>query len=134
MAVTGQARVLDALCVALSAEGELAAIDLALARAGAGLSDLLDFRLAPNRRRVLTARTLTTRQHGVAPSIVRAIGDGLEPGRAMVAFLLTATTTAALDDAVARCHGQIVADEPTGASTLSELGALLVERSAPVRP
>jgi hypothetical protein len=127
--VTGEARVEDALCVARSrGNGELAAIDLALARAGAGLSDLLDFRLAPDRRRALTARALTPREHGVEPSIVRAIGDTLEPGTAVVAFLLSGTTPL-LDDAVARCDGWIVADEPTPATALAELGVVLVDRA-----
>ena len=133
MAVTRRARIEDALCVARSPDGELAAIDLALARAGAGLTDLVDFRLAPERRRALTARVLTTRPDGVAPSVVRAIGDTLEPGTAVVAFLLTGTAASLLDDAVARCHGWIVADEPTPARTLAELGVLLVQRAAPVR-
>ena len=134
MAVAGPVRIENALCVARSSDGELAAIDLALARAGGGLSDLLDFRLAPHRRRALTARALTTRPHGVAPSIVCAIGDTLEPGTAVVAFLLTGPATPLLDDAVARCDGQIVADEQIPARTLAELGVLLVERSAPVGP
>jgi len=128
MAVTGQARIEDALCVARSSEdGELAAIDLTLARKGAGLSDLLDFRLAPHRRRMLTASALTTRPGGVAPSVIRAIGARLETGDAVVAFLVTAAATPVLDDAVGRCNGRLVADEELSASTLAELGPQLAE-------
>jgi hypothetical protein len=128
MDVTGEARIDDALCVARDSEdGELAAIDLTLARTGAGLSDLLDFRLAPNRRRLLTASALTTRPGGVAPSVIRAIGAGLEPGDAVVAFLVTAAPTPVLDDAVGRCNGRLVADEELTASTLAELGTRLAK-------
>lgn len=135
MGVTGQARIDDALCVARGREdGELAAIDLALARAGAGLSDLLDFRLAPDRRRALTARALTARPGGVAPSVVHAIGAGLEPGAAVVAFLVRANATPVLDEAVARCSGRLVADEDVAARTLGELGPLLAQRAGPVGP
>ena len=132
MAVTGQGRIEDALCVARVRDGgELAAIDLALARSGEGVCDLLDFRLSPDRRRMLTARALTPRPRGVAPSVTRAIGEVLEPGAAVVAFLVTAAATPALDDAVARCRGRLVSDEETSAGTLAELGALLAERARP---
>jgi hypothetical protein len=135
MALTGQTRIEDALCVARTLEdGELAAIDLALAQSGAGLSDLLDFRLAPDRRRALTARALMTRPGGVPASVIRAIGEVLEPGAAVVAFLVTAAATPVLDDAVARCNGRLVADEETAARTLPELGALLADRAGPVGP
>lgn len=133
MALIGQARVADALCVARSADGELAAIDLAVARKGGGLADLLDFRLAPDRRRRLTARTLTPRPGGVAPATVRALGETLEPGTAMVAFLVTGTSSL-LDDAVTRSGGGIVADVPTAAGSLADLADQLLALAAPVRP
>lgn len=126
MAVTRQARVADALCVARTTEGELAAIDLPVARAGAGIVDLLDFRLAPDRRRKLTARTLTQRPDGVAPATVRAIGETLGPGTAVVAFLVTGTSPL-LDAAVARCGGWMVADVPTTARALAGLDAVLLK-------
>jgi hypothetical protein len=135
MAVTGQARIEDALCVARAPEdGELAAIDLALAQSGEGLSDLLDFRLAPDRRRSLTARALTARPGGVPGPVIRAIGAVLEPGGAVVAFLVTAAATPVLDDAVARCNGRLVADEDTAARTLPELGTLLADRAGGADP
>lgn len=119
----------DALCVARDPhDGTLQAIDLALARRGAGLADLVDFRLAPDRRAALTARTLTPRPGGAGPGVVRAIGAALEPGAAVVAVLIAAAADATvLLDAAARCGGRTVADERLGDHDLAGLGVRLAE-------
>jgi len=89
MALRDRAVLRDALCVMREpTDGTLHAIDLTLARRGGGVADLVDFRLAPDRREALTARTLTARPGGVAPGVIRAIGEELPPGAAVVAVLL----------------------------------------------
>lgn len=133
MALRDRAVLRDALCVARDPhDGTLQAIDLALARRGGGLADLVDFRLAPDRRQALTAHTLTARPGGVAPGVVRAIGDALEPGAAVVAVLLAAGADAAeLLEAAARCGGRPIADERLGDHDLAGLGERLVGLAAP---
>jgi hypothetical protein len=133
MALRERAVLRDAMCVARDPhDGTLQAIDLALARRGGGLADLVDFRLAPDRREALTVRTLTARPGGVAPGVVRAIGEALEPGAAVVAVLLAAGADATeLLEAAVRCGGRPSADEPLGDHELAGLGERLVGLAAP---
>ena len=137
IALRDRAALRDALCVARDRDdGTVRAIDLAVARHGGGVADLVDFRLDPRRRAALTARTLTPRPGGVAPDVVRGIAAGLEPGAAVVAVLLAAGGDggAEIGAAAARCGGRPVALERIGDHELAGLGARLTElASAPAR-
>jgi len=111
---------LDALFVGRDvAAGELQAIDLATARADGTLAGMLDFRLDVGRRREMTRRTLA-KAGGVPPDVVAAMVGGLEPGAALLVVLLRGAAPTALDDAVARTGGRVVADEVVTAATLAE--------------
>lgn len=115
-------RVLDALFVALDpAGGELQAIDLGTALADGSIAALLDFRLDPRGRRAATQRTLAAHAGGVPPSVVDAIAAALEPGDAILAVLIAGGTAGALDEAVSRTGGRMVADEPVEARGLADL-------------
>ena len=132
LALRDRAALRDALCVARGRDdGAVGAIDLAVARHGGGVADLVDFRLDPRRRAALTERTLTPRAGGVAPGVVRAIAAGLEPGAAVVAVLLAGGDGAGeLGAAAARCGGKTVALEPVGDHELAGLGERLAELAA----
>jgi hypothetical protein len=126
MQLVGDAKLLDALFVARDAEGGTPdAIDLATAGSGATLASLLDFRLDPGRRRAITERTLAEHAHGVPRPLIEAIGATLPPGAALFAVLDTGDTATTLEDAVARCGGCVVADEPVDARALAEVDARL---------
>lgn len=112
---------LDALFVARdAAAGELQAVDLATATADGTLSGLLDFRLDLGRRREMTRRTLARGAGAVPPEVVAAMVDGLEPGAALLVMLLSGAAPTAMDDAVARSGGRLMADEVVTAGTLGE--------------
>ena len=114
-------KLLDALFVRRdAASGALDAVDLSVGKAGATFASLLDFRLDPDRRRALTERTLTERRDGVPRSLIESIADTLEAGAAIFAVLQTGPTAPVLEDAVARCGGQRIADEPFDARSLAE--------------
>ena len=125
----------DGLCVARDPDdGALEAVDLALVKERGGLADLLDFRLAPGRRRMLTAWTLMTRPGGVPPRIIRAIGAQLEPGAVTVAVLLrSGAGIEALTEAAARCGGGVCADDDVPATKLAVLGEELLRAVAAAR-
>ena len=57
--------------------------------------------------------------------MIEAIGATLEAGSAIVAVLLTGASTL-LDDAVARVHGRLIADDPVDAQALGYLGPQLL--------
>jgi len=117
----------DAPCVARDSEsGEVQAIDLALARAGAGLVDLLDFRAAP----VTDRAGASGRSGGVEPLVLRSIGTQLERGSAVVAVLNYGADVQDLERAVAQCGGEVLVDERVSARALVELGEWLAERVA----
>ena len=111
----GALRILDVLFVAADeATGELIAIDL---QGGTGglTAKLLDFRLDPaGRRRKGTSE------------LARDLGAALQPGTALAAVLVEHIWSRALDDAVSRVGGRSLASDFVDASTLSELGAVLL--------
>jgi hypothetical protein len=126
MQLGGDAQVLDALFVTRDAEsGALYAIDLATGGAGSTFAALLEFRLDPGRRQALTERTLAEHPGGVPRALIEAIAATLEPGAAFLAVLDTGGTATALEDALARSGGQLIADEPIDARALAQAGSRL---------
>ena len=122
MLLTGGAGLRDALFVMRDARtGEPLAIDLATARAGGTPAAMLDFRLDERRRRAVTSATLAQGAGGVDRADVAAVAAALEPGAAVLAVLTDAGPAPALEDAVARSGGRLVADEPVGAARLADL-------------
>ena len=125
------AALLDALFVRRDAEtGALEAVDLGSGGADATFASLLDFRLDPGRRRAITERTLAEHRGGVPRPVIESIAATLEAGAAILAALQTGTATV-LEDAVARCGGRRVADDPVDARSLAQVGPHL---SAAVDP
>jgi hypothetical protein len=108
--------------------GEPLAIDLATARAGGTPTAMLDFRLDERRRRALTTTTLARGAGGAVDELAAA----LEPGATVLVVLTGAGPAPALQDAVARSGGRLVADEPAGAGRIAELKPGVL--AAAVRP
>jgi hypothetical protein len=126
MQVAQDGELLDALFVRRdAATGALEAIDLSSGGGDATLASLLDFRLDADRRRALSERTLEENRGGVPPPLIEAVATSLEAGAAMLAVIHTAPSVALLEDAVVRCGGRSIADEPVDARTLAEVGPLL---------
>jgi hypothetical protein len=116
-----EGKLLDALFVRRdTASGALEAVDLSVGGADATFASLLDFRLDPDRRRALTERTFTERRGGVPRSLIESIAGTLEAGAAIFAVLQTGPTATVLEDAVARCGGHRIADEPFDARSLAQ--------------
>jgi hypothetical protein len=135
MQVGGEARLLDALFVTRdAATGELAAVDLASGSAGGTFASMLDFRLDEGRRRAITERTLAAHPGGVPRTLIEEVGATLDAGAAIFVVLHTGGTPTALDDAVARCHGRLVADEAVDATTLTEAGPRVRAAAASATP
>jgi hypothetical protein len=123
MQVGGAAKLRDALFVRRgAASDELDAVDLAAGGADATLASLLDFRLDPARRHAITERTLAEHPGGVPRSLIEAIAATLEAGAAIFAILYTGGTVTVLDDAVARCGGRLIAEEPVDVRELAQAG------------
>jgi len=117
----GDGAVLDALLVARDlASGELQAIDLSVASADGTLAAMLDFRMDPGRRATLTRRTMSERAGGLPRSALEGIAASLGAGDAMLAVLHRGPG-AALQDAVARCGGRLVAARPVRARALRDV-------------
>ena len=126
MNLAGEAKLLDALFVAHDASsGALAAVDLASAGADGSFASMLDFRLDADRRRAITERTLADHDGGVPRPLVEEIAATLEAGAAIFAVLYTGSAPTALEDAVARCHGRLIADHPVNAGALAQIGPQL---------
>jgi hypothetical protein len=122
MMLSGEAKLLDALFVTLDASsGELAAVDLASGGADGTFASLLDFRTDAGRRRAVTERTLAEHRGGVPRPLIEDVAATLEPGAAIFAVLHSGEAPAALDDAVARSHGRLIADRPVDADALAQI-------------
>jgi hypothetical protein len=123
MQVLGQTRVIDALFVLREPEsGALQAVDLGSATVDTSFASLLDFRLDPGRRAALTERTLAEHRGGVPRPLIESVAGTIGRGGAVLAVLHTGPAADVLDEAVARCGGRSVADEPSAAGALAELG------------
>jgi hypothetical protein len=117
---------LDALFVGRDAASTgFDAVDLAVGGAGGTFASLLDFRLEPRRRRAITERTLAEHPGGVPRTEIETLGAALEAGGALLAVLSTGGAVIALEEAVARCGGRLIADEPVDARALAQVGPRL---------
>ena len=126
MQLDSEVELLDALFARRdAASGELEVVDLGAAGAGATFASLLDFRLDPGRRRALTKRTLSEHRGGVPRPLIDAVAATLDAGAAVLAVLQTGPAGTVLEDAVARCGGRRVADEPAEARALAQAGPQL---------
>ena len=122
----GSARLFDALFVGRdAASGALEAIDLGAQGSDGTLASLLDFRLDPGRRRALTERTLSEHPGGVPRPLIEALAATLKEGAAILAVLHSGAAAEVLEDAVARCGGRPIADEPVDAGALAQLAPQL---------
>jgi hypothetical protein len=120
-------KLLDALFVTDDpGSGGLAAVDLASGGAGGTFASMLDFRLDAGRRQAITERTLAEHRGGVPRELIEAIAATLEAGAAIVTVLHTGGAPTVLDEAVARCHGRLIADDPVDAQALAHAGPQLL--------
>ena len=121
MQLAGGVTLLDGLFVSHDeSSGEFAAVDLASGRAGGTFASMLDFRLDASRRQAITERTLAEHRDGVPRDLIEEIAATLEGGAAIFIVLHTGEATA-LEDAVARCRGRSIAEEPVDATTLAQV-------------
>jgi hypothetical protein len=126
MQLSGDAKLLDALFVTHNAaSGALAAVDLATAGTDGTFASMLDFRLDARRRRAITDRTLAEHRGGVPRPLIEEIAATLDADAAMFAVLHTGSAPTALDDAVARCHGRLIAEDSVDARALAQVGSQL---------
>jgi hypothetical protein len=109
--------------------GELVAVDLKGGRAGGMVAPLLDFRLDPAKRRGATDRALNDAS-GLPAEQIRALGEALEPGAAVVALLVEHAWAQSLEDAVSRTGGVSIDNQFVDATSLSELAPALLEAVA----
>ena len=113
----GALRILDVLFVRRdAASGDIEAVDLHGDGAGGVVGPLLNFRLDEAERRRATERTLA------AAEVVRELGATLEPGSALAAVLVDHAWSSALEDAVTRTGGTLLANDFVDATALAELG------------
>jgi hypothetical protein len=117
----GTLRILEALFVTTDADsGELVAIDLQGEGAGGIVSPLLSFRLEPAARRRATERALDPGGSGLPGESLRELGRALEPGASVVAVLVEHRWTRAIEDAVTRTGGTLVANQHVDSTGLAE--------------
>jgi hypothetical protein len=120
MELGGDAQLLDGLFVTNDpASGGLAAVDLASGSAGGTFASMLDFRLDPGRRRAITERTLAEERGGVPRPLIEMIATTLERGAAILAVLHTGGPPTAIEDAVARSRGRLIANDAVDARALA---------------
>ena len=118
----GALRILDVLFVRRDAEtGDIDAVDLHGDGAGGVVAPLLNFRLDEAERRRATERALRANAE-----VLRGLGATLEPGAALAAVLVDHVWSDALEDAVARTGGTLLASDFVDATALRELGAALL--------
>jgi hypothetical protein len=132
MQVLGDAKLVDALFVGRDpGDGTVQAVDLGSATTDASFASLLDFRLDPERRRALTERTLADHRGSVPGPLIEEMAATLDAGCALLAVLHTGEEATVLAEAVTRAGGRPVADEPTDAVALGDLGPRLRDAAAP---
>ncbi len=95
---------------------------------------MLDFRLDPGRREAITKRTLAEHRGGVPRTLSEATAATLEAGSAILAVLHVGGTPTALDDAVARAHGRLIANNQVDAQALRTPARSCSRPSAPPLP
>ena len=96
------------------------AIDLKGKGPGGIVAPLLSFRLEPAERRRATERALNAAGGGLGGESLRELGRALEPGASVVAVLVEHTWIRAVEDAVTRTGGTLVANEHVDSVGLAE--------------
>jgi hypothetical protein len=120
-------KLIDALFVTHDpASGSLAAVDLASGGADGTFASMLDFRLDAGRRQTITERTLAEHRRGAPSSLIDAIAATLEVGAAIFAVLHSGAEPTVLDEAVARAHGRLIANDPVESQALADAGPQLL--------
>jgi hypothetical protein len=116
----GALRVLDTLFVHKDGEtGELSAVGVRGDGAGRIVAPLLGFRLDQAERRRATERLLRDGTKGIPGAAVEQLGSTLEPGTAIAAVLVEHIWAEAMEDAVSRTGGTLLAGEFVDATTLT---------------
>ena len=127
MQLSRDTKLLDALFVTHDpASGSLAAVDLASGGAGGTFAAMLDFRLDADRRQAITLRTLADHRGGVPRALIEALAATLQDGAAIIAVLYIGAVPTVLDEAVARAHGRLIANDPVEALALAHAGPQLL--------
>jgi hypothetical protein len=122
MEVRDGAGLLDALFVTHDvASGAVVAVDMGTAAADGTFASLLDFRLDPSRRMAISRRTLSEHRRGVPPRMIREIAATLDADAAILVVLHSGDTPTVLCDAVERCRGRSIGEEPVDAATIGPL-------------
>jgi hypothetical protein len=135
MQLEGGVSLLDALFVWHDeSSGGFAAVDLASGRAGGTFASMLDFRLDAARRQAITERTLAEHRDGVPRDLIEEIAATLEAGAAIFAVLHTGGAPTALEDAVERCRGRSIAEEPVDATVLAHVAPQVSAAAAAAAP
>jgi hypothetical protein len=115
----GALRILDVLFVRRDAEsGDIEAVGLHGDGAGGVVAPLLNFRLDEAERRRATERALRA---DADVDIVRRLAAALGPGAGLAAVLVDHVWSSALDDAVSRTGGSLLASEFVDATALDAL-------------
>jgi hypothetical protein len=131
MQLARDTKLLDALFVTRDpGSGELAAVDLASGGAGGTFASMLDFRLDDGRRQAITKRTLAEHRGGVPRELIEAVAATLEAGDAILAVLHAGSAPTVLDEAVARAHGRLIADDAVDAQALAQARPQLLAAAA----
>ncbi|HYI18061.1 MAG TPA: hypothetical protein VD836_05100 [Solirubrobacteraceae bacterium] len=108
----GTLRVLEVLFVMRdAASGEVVATHPQGRGEGSLVAPLLGFRLDPAERSRMSEQALRADDDS---DVVRRLGEALEPGAAVAAVLVEHRWVAALEDAVARTGGRLLAGELVG--------------------
>jgi hypothetical protein len=116
----GALRVLDTLFLHRDADtGELSAIGARGDGAGRIVAPLLNFRLDQAERRRATERVLRDGTTGIPGAAVEQLASTLEPGSAIAAVLVEHVWAEALEDAVSRTGGTLLAGEFVDATALT---------------
>ena len=96
------------------------AIDLQGEGAGGIVAPASSFRLEPAARRRATERAPRSGGSGLPGESLRELGRALEPGASVVAVMVEHRWTRALEDAVTRTGGTLVANEHVNSTALAE--------------
>ena len=117
----GALRILAVMFVARDPSGELIAVARESQSAAGMIGELISFRLADAARGNETQATLD----GPAGTVVRRLGETLEPGAAVAGVLVEHSWAQVLGEAVARIGGKQLLSEPARAQGGSDVWAPL---------
>jgi transcription termination factor Rho len=129
----GALRILDALFVQKDAStGEIAATSFRGSGTGGIVGQLLGFRLDPTERRRVTQRALGSGDSRTAETL-QQLAEALPPGAAVAAVLVEHAWGRALEEAVSRSGGAMLAGGYVEATALSEVASDLLTAARNLR-